>query len=29
MLFSASKDVSAEDLRAVIALVDRMKKEDD
>ncbi|MCI8348257.1 MAG: helix-turn-helix transcriptional regulator [Firmicutes bacterium] len=29
MLFSASKNVSAEDLTAVIALVNRMKKEDD
>lgn len=29
MLFSASKNVSAEDLKAVIAIVDRMKKEDD
>ncbi len=29
MLFSASKNVSADDLKAVIALVDRMKKEDD
>lgn len=29
MLFSASKNVSAEDLETVIALVRRMKKEDD
>lgn len=29
MLFSASKNVSAEDLETVIALVNRMKKEDD
>ena len=29
MLFSASKNVSADDLQAVIALVERMKKEDD
>lgn len=29
MLFSASRNVSAEDLKAVIAIVDRMKKEDD
>lgn len=29
MLFSASKNVSAEDLETVIALVKRMKKEDD
>lgn len=29
MLFSASRKVSAEDLNAVIALVDRIKKEDD
>mgnify|MGYP003369854456 CR=1 FL=1 len=29
MLFSASKNVSAEDLETVIALVNRMKREDD
>lgn len=29
MLFSASKNVSPDDLKAVIALVNRMKKEDD
>ena len=29
MLFSASKNVSAEDLQAVIAIVDRMKKRDE
>lgn len=29
MLFSASKNVSAEDLETVIALVRRMKREDD
>lgn len=29
MLFSASKNVSPEDIKAVIAIVDRMKKEDD
>lgn len=29
MLFSASRNVSADDLKAVIALVDRMKKEDE
>ena len=29
MLFSASRKVSADDLKAVIAIVERMKKEDE